>query len=98
MAWCKAGGAHFMPQLARNTRLTVEICGEMGTARRLCTPSRSPTRQFRDVAWCIRESWRRSRRQVGKSEWLVPAGSIPRFIVTSQPTERVGAREPFETR
>ena len=96
MAWCETVGVHFLFGLARNTRLAEEISGEMGTARWLCALSRAPARLYRDFTWRTRESWSRSRRVIGKAEWL-PAGPNPRFIVTSLPKERARARELYET-
>ncbi len=50
---------------------------------------------FADFGYRTRKSWSLERRVVGKAEHL-PAGSNPRFVVTSLPADRVPAQPLYE--
>ena len=57
----------------------------------------APSRRFRDFRYRTLGSWSRSRRVVGKAEWLPGArGANPRFVVTSLTKDRFAARALYE--
>ena len=52
-------------------------------------------RRFRDFHYCTRKSWSRSRRVVGKAEYL-DKGANPRFVVTNLSPRRVAPRRLYK--
>ena len=54
-----------------------------------------PARRFRDFTYRTRKSWSRSRRVVGKAEYL-SKGENPRFVVTSLSPRKAAARRLYE--
>ena len=97
MAWCEANDLDFVFGLARNARLQRAIARQMRRSRSRCVASGAPSRRFRDFRYRTRNSWSRSRRVVGKAEWLPGArGANPRFVVTSLGQDRSGTRTVYE--
>jgi Transposase DDE domain group 1 len=82
MAWCEANGVDYLFGLARNCRLLDEIAAELEAAEAEHKQTSKPARRFKDFIYTTRDSWSRSRRVVGKAEYL-DKGSNPRFVVTS---------------
>ena len=95
MAWCEANRVKYVLGLARNARLVRAIGGQMQQAREEYDRTGEPARCFRDFEYRTRKSWSRSRRVVGKAEHLAK-GANPRFVVTSLPPSRAGAKRLYE--
>jgi hypothetical protein len=95
MAWCEANGVEYVFGLAKNSRLKEEIETELQAAREAFEKAGKPVRRFRDFLYRTRKSWSRSRRVVGKAEYLAK-GSNPRFIVSSLSPQDSAARELYE--
>ena len=97
MAWCQAEGVDYAIGLARNSRLRQRIGKALHKSRRRCVATGRPSRRFRQFRYRTLKSWSRSRRVVAKAEWLPGmGGQNPRFVVTSLPKDRIGARELYE--
>jgi hypothetical protein len=77
--------------LAKNSRLTEIIAGELAKAPGAYEASGEAARWFKDFRYQTRESWTCERRVVGKAEYLAK-GKNPRFIVTSLAAEDWEAR------
>jgi hypothetical protein len=96
MRWCENNGVDYVIGLAKNERLRWEIDLEMKLAQVEFQATREPARRFRDFTYQTRESWSRSRRVIGKAEYL-SGGENPRFIVTSISGEECDGRTLYET-
>jgi len=95
MSWCEAHHVGYLLGLARNARLVRAIGGELREAREKHQRTGKPARCFRDFHYRTRKSWSRSRRVIGKAEYLTK-GSNPRFVVTNLPPSRAGAKRLYE--
>ena len=100
MAWCERESQEGRPTdyvfgLARNSRLAQEIERQLEHARRKHLATNKPRRCFRDFRYRTRNSWSRTRRVVGKAEWM-DKGANPRFVVTSLPPQEMMARDLYE--
>ena len=95
MAWCEAQDVGYVLGLARNRRLVRALGAEMGEARSVHGRTGRAARRFRDFPYRTRQSWSRSRRVVGKAEYLWK-GENPRFVVTSLPPRKASARRLYE--
>jgi hypothetical protein len=95
MRSCEDEGLFYVFGLARNTRLVRALGRKMHDAKGTYRHTRRPTRQFRDFQYRTRKSWSRSRRVVGKAEYL-PKGPNPRFVVTNLPIRQAGARQLYK--
>jgi hypothetical protein len=85
MAWCEAHGVYYCFGLARNPRLEGMIGDALAGARaRRCLTGAESAREFKELDYQTRDSWRRARRVVAKAE-VMAAGDNPRFIVTNLP-------------
>jgi hypothetical protein len=107
MAWCEMNNVDYLFGLARNARLAAEIEAELAE---VCMESQTtglPARRFKDFTYRTLKSWSRTRRVVGKAEWIAPKGdrmrdekdagqANPRFIVTSLASDRCAARRLYE--
>lgn len=82
MGWCEEHGVAYVLGLARNQRLEAELALAMERAKIAHEITGQPARVFREFAYRTRESWSRTRRVVGKAEYLAGKAN-PRFIVTS---------------
>ncbi len=95
MAWCETNGVDYVFGLAKNSRLETEIKAELAEAKRLCEASAKPARVFKDFVYQTLDSWSCARRVIGKAEHL-PAGTNPRFIVTTLEAPQWEARALYE--
>lgn len=95
MAWCEARQVDFILGLARNSRLQEILAPHMEEARREFQETNRPTRRFADFSYQTLKSWSKSRRVIGKAEYL-SKGENPRFVVTSIGAERIEARALYE--
>jgi len=100
MAWCEANGIDYLFGLAPNARLKAVLAPEAWEAERRCETTGKAARVFKDFAYQTEKTWRRARRVVGKAEHLPSlndrGGANPRFVVTSLPRTRIGARALYE--
>ncbi len=95
MGWCEDNDVGYVLGLARNSRL-VRVLGEsMQKAKQAHQHTGRAARRFLDFTYRTRKSWSRSRRVVGKAEYL-HKGENPRFVVTSLPSHRASARRLYE--
>ena len=95
MAWCEAHRVDYVFGLAKNARLIRALTRELRQARKESEQTGTPAGVFRDFTYRTRHSWSRRRRVIGKAEHL-PAGSNPRFVVTSLPVAAMKARALYE--
>ena len=82
MRWCEEHGIDYVFGLARNARLVGAIGRELYRAEVVYRRSGEPTHRYRDFLYRTHKSWSRTRRVVGKAQYL-PRGPNPRFVVTS---------------
>ncbi len=95
MGWCETHGVDYVFGLARNARLRRKIAAEMRQAREEHRRTGKAARVFAELRYRTRNSWSRSRRVVGKAEYL-EKGENPRYLVTSLPAPEWPARELYE--
>ncbi|MGH7189668.1 MAG: IS1380 family transposase [Acetobacteraceae bacterium] len=95
MAWCEENAVDYLFGLARNVRLVAEIAAELAAAAEESAKTQAPARRFNDFMWTTRNTWSCRRRVVGKAEHTQGEAN-PRFVVTSLPTDRAGARALYE--
>lgn len=95
MLWCELNDVDYVLGLAKNPRLKREIAAELEEAKTLLQQTDQPARVFKDFRYQTLKSWSRSRRVVGKAEYL-DKGENPRFVVTSLSVEHVDARTLYE--
>ena len=95
MGWCETHVVHYVFGLARNVRLRRKVAPEMRQAREEHRRTGKPARVFAELRYRTRNSWSRSRRVVGKAEYLAK-GENPRYVVTSLAASRWPARELYE--
>lgn len=95
MSWCEANHVGYVLGLARNKRLHRALGREMAEAHEEYQRTGNPARRFRDFRYRTRKSWSCERRVVGKAEYL-PDKANPRFVVTSLPITRAGAKRLYE--
>jgi len=97
MLWCELNDVDYVLGLAKNERLKREIAAELEQAGTICRQTHQSARVFKDFEYKTLESWSRSRRVVGKAEYL-EKGANPRFVVTSLSVDQVDARTVYEQR
>jgi hypothetical protein len=97
MLWCELNDVDYVLGLAKNQRLKREIAAELEQAKTLFQQTHQPARVFKDFRYQTLKSWSRSRRVVGKAEYL-DKGENPRFVVTSMSAEHVDAHTLYEQR
>ena len=95
MFWCEANDVDYVLGLAKNERLKKEIAEELKQAKELHEQTSQPERIFRDFEYQTLKSWSKSRRVVGKAEYL-QKGENPRFVVTSLSVEQFDAKTLYE--
>jgi hypothetical protein len=95
MAWCEENGIDYVLGLAKNRRLEAGIAKQLEHARRKYLRTKKAARSFRGFRYRTLKSWARTRRVVGKAEYL-EKGANPRFVVTSYPEEKYNARVLYE--
>jgi len=82
MSWCEQHGVDYVLGLARNTRLERMIASEMEQACAESKRTNLPFRSYKDCEYRTLDSWSRTRRVVGKAEYLIDKPNA-RFVVTS---------------
>lgn len=82
MTWCENNRVDYVFGMQKNSRLKREIETELEEAQQEWEVTGQSARRFRDFSYRTLKSWSRSRRVVGKAEYLAK-GSNPRFVVTS---------------
>ncbi|NIP14929.1 MAG: IS1380 family transposase [Gammaproteobacteria bacterium] len=95
MHWCEANDIGYVLGLARNSRLVRMLGERMNEAREAHGHTGKRARRFGDFRYRTRKSWSRSRRVVGKAEYLAK-GANPRFIVTNLSGKRFAAKRLYE--
>jgi hypothetical protein len=95
MRWCEGNGVDYLFGLAKNTRLSRILGGELHQAQQQFAQTQQPARVFKDFTYRTRKSWSRERRVVGKAEHLAK-GANPRFVVTSLTPEAYAAQTLYE--
>lgn len=95
MSWCEAHGVTYLFGLAKNRRLLKRISRTMKKARRDWSTSGRAARRFIQFRYRTRSSWSRSRRVVGKAEYL-DKGANPRFVVTNLDSQDFPAQQVYE--
>lgn len=97
MTWCEENGVHYVFGLARNARLEEMVALELALARNVSETERDgqPVRIFKELRYETLDSWTRTRRVVGKAEWLGQKEN-PRFVVTSFTAKECEARALYE--
>jgi hypothetical protein len=95
MVWCEAHGVDYLFGLAKNSRLVGIVEPALATAHLRYLQTGVAARVFEDFVYQTHDSWSRSRRVVGKAEYLAK-GANPRFVVTSLSAEERAARELYE--
>ncbi len=82
MNFCEKARIDYVIGLARNARLETELAPQMKKAEAQFKKTFSASRVFKDFRYRTIDTWSRSRRVVGKAEFL-SKGPNPRFVVTS---------------
>ena len=97
MTWCEheENRVDYVLGLAKNSRLKTLIEEEMEQAKQEHEQTEKAARVFKDFHYQTRNSWSRSRRVVGKAEYL-SKGENPRFVVTTLSEEKADARSLYE--
>jgi hypothetical protein len=95
MTWCEEHGVDYVLGLARNSRLEAAIETEMAQAKAESESIGHAARLYKDFEYQTRESWSRSRRVVGKAEYLIDKSNA-RFVVTSLLGEAFPAQTLYE--
>ena len=95
MRWCEENDVGFVLGLARNQRLVRALGAAMHEARSVHRRTGKAARRFRDFTYRTRKSWSRSRRVVGKAEYL-SKGENPRFVVTNLSPRKAAAKRLYE--
>ncbi len=95
MVWCEDHAVDFVFGLARNRRLERKISKLMTKAKQKNKKTGKAARYFGEFDYRTRTSWSRSRRVIGKAEYLAK-GSNPRFIVTSLTRSQIGRKQLYE--
>ena len=99
MAWCeRQEGVHYVFGLAQNPRLKRAVGQQQERSWRRGLASGRKSRRYRDFRYRTRGSWSRTRRVVGKAEWLPgeARNNNVRFVVTSLGQRAWGTRELYE--
>jgi hypothetical protein len=95
MVWCEANDVDYVLGLAKNERLKKEIIKQMQEAKELHEQTSQAARVYKDFNYQTLKSWSRSRRVVGKAEYL-QKGENPRFVVTSLSADEFEAKALYE--
>ena len=82
MSWCEENDVEYLFGIAKNKRLRATIESEVRQAYELHKQSGKAARIYKDFQYRTLDSWSRSRRVIGKAEYL-DGGENPRFVVTS---------------
>ena len=82
MKYCEDHRVYYVLGLAKNNRLKKALGKEMHAAQQEFRQTGQRARRFADLTYRTKKSWSRTRRVVGKAEYLLK-GSNPRFVVTN---------------
>jgi hypothetical protein len=82
MAWCEGNGVEYILGLKRNSRLEKVLHEDLVDAQIMYATRGKASRIYKDFFYQTRQSWSKSRRVIGKAEYL-SKGANPRFVVTS---------------
>ena len=96
MSWCEQNGVDFVLGLARNARLERMIASEMEQACAESKRTNLPFRSYKDFEYQTLDSWSRTRRVVGKAEYLIDKPNA-RFVVSSLSLEAFDGQTLYET-
>lgn len=95
MTWCEDNGVHYIFGLQKNSRLCAAIERQLTKSQRRYHQTKKASRRYRDFRYRTLNSWDRSRRVVGKAEYL-SKGKNPRFVVSSLSKDAYNARDLYE--
>jgi Transposase DDE domain group 1 len=95
MSWCEQHQVDYVLGLAKNRRLRRKLGTAMKQAKQEYRQTGHAARVFTEFNYRTRKSWSRSRRVIGKAEYL-EKGENPRFVVTSLPAAYLEARPLYE--
>jgi len=95
MLWCEQNNVDYILGLAKNDRLKNEIAQELAQAEELYEQTTQASRVYKDFEYQTLKSWSKSRRVIGKAEY-VAKGENPRFVVTSLSADEFDARTLYE--
>lgn len=95
MHWCEQNAVDYVVGIARNSRLQDKLHRDLERARREHLQTGMPARFFSDFRYQTNKSWSRSRRVVGKAEYM-ERGANPRFVVTSLSASEYEKRYVYE--
>jgi hypothetical protein len=95
MAWCEGNGVEYILGLARNSRLEKIVHEDLVDAQIMYATKGKASRIYRDFFYQTRQSWSKSRRVVGKAEYLLK-GANPRFVATSLSGDDMEAKKLYE--
>lgn len=96
MSWCEENDVDYVFGLAKNKRVKRMLGKTMAAARREYNRTGETARVFADFRFRTTRSWSRSRRVVGKAEYM-SGGENPRFLVTNIPATQWSAQRLYET-
>jgi len=95
LSWCEENRVEYVIGLAGNARLARMIAAEMEQARAESERTGEPFRIYKDLQYETLDSWTRTRRVVGKAEYLIDKQNA-RFVVTSQTIESIAGQTLYE--
>jgi len=95
MSWCEERGVCYALGMAKNSRLKSKVRRAMKNARRRYGKTGKASRAFCDFSYRTRKSWSKSRRVIGKAEYI-PGKPNERFVVTNIPLQQFDARRLYE--
>ena len=95
MRWCESEGVEYVFGMARNARLQRRLVNAMKKAKGRWAEQGAPVRVYTEFRYRTLDSWSRSRRVIGKAEYLGDKEN-PRFVVTNIPAGRETPRHLYE--
>ena len=95
MHWCEDNGVGYILGLAKNNRLNSMIKEDLVDAEIMYRKTGRSSRIYHDFFYQTLKSWSKSRRVVGKAEYL-QKGANPRFVVTSISQDEMDADDLYE--
>lgn len=95
MSWCEENGIFYVFGMSKNDRLLARISKKMAKSRRRYWGNKKATRRYTDLRYRTHDSWRQSRRVVGKVEHL-DKGANPRFVVTNLSKKKFNSKVLYE--
>lgn len=95
MSWCESNKVDYILGLSKNPRLSENLKENLQQAEQEFQATGKPARSFKDFRYRTIDSWSRTRRVVGKAEYL-PKGANPRFVVTSLSSKDFDAKTLYE--